>query len=1097
MEKENLLSELTGTFSEVDDKGEAVKLPKILLLTDDIIAQYSEDHVLTEYRDINFQIKTKRAPYKNGVYDQDIFGSLFSDRCNCGSVRTPGLRCPRCGSMVLDEVQSFKRFARIECPVFYSTRYKFKKLLIFLTENFKIVRDIQSPYLDNPEDNRNEKLNKVYDICQWEYNKEDGSLKLTDNITDFTKCSFEGLLNILAEHYPEKLKEARAYINQYILVPPMVVRAPIITFTDGKPELRNNRLSTIYMNIIYCIHQYYATVFPTMKTESGKAIFRGSLRRLIASSVESLSQLFNTSKENLARTMQGTRIPNSGRAEIVPDPNLTADEVIIPRHLMYEMCREEFIKFISTKKQVSLMEAELLYKSQAELKEIQDLFNEYINGDGTPGSEKLVMINRQPSLHDLGMFCCKVKLTEDYTMKIPMVLCEPLNGDFDGDQVAMYAIPKEMNSTMEEALSAKHRFYYRKNHVPIYRPLGDMMHGLTLATKIDPQSKPEIFDSLDDLKKYKRETKGFKYQTEVVLNGRKTTLGREILSDYFQLDINSYLLNLDKSYNHDFVDAKNMIGLYAQLGNKEDNLERIKDIQNFCLKISTLSGATSVKISDLYLGIDKDYLNEIKKFENDDSIDPKTKELKIREIYDEFEKVELNRIPEGLKRIIDESGRAKSTELRDMAVQRLNVSPDHKFHISDTTLAEGMSPEDYIWHAIENRATQDIKGGSVPQSGYLTRQFIYLASEYNFKDGDDKNNSGINIVESDAEGRTKLDGTIVKKSDSNEIIKVRSIVTSTLKRGIITKDMLSDIINYKSGSRVGMSLITSVTEQLTQKGLALKHGGSLYNLDIDESSNKDIKKDNGCFRAQENGTVELTDDFILFHGETKEYKYPKCDNYTPTYSANGQYKKGEVFGVCYREVTPAYKLDSVIKLCQAKSTTSRKKFSNNSKLVSECYAAKSGVIHYQLIDGEMTVSIDDDQYWYNSESVYKYPDGTKVNKYDRICSGTLDLNSLTYRITDYVDLYYFFRIQFKELMGNDLADELIEFIYVLLSNKTEDGVEIKSVTQNIYGSESFYKTLAFGYSSKSFGKIGYEGMDFISDPITSVMLSLITNNTIQ
>ena len=681
--------------------------PKIQLLTDEIISMYSEDNVLTDYRDINLKVLNKVDPYPNGPYDQDIFGSVFSDRCNCGNIRTPGVRCPRCGSMLLDEVSSFRRFARIESPVYYSSKYKLIKLIEFLKNNFSIKTDFKSPYFEGLPWNDG----KVLDICQWSYNKDEDYLLISDNITDFTKCSYEGLVSIIQINFPELLEEYRSYINQYILVIPMALRAPVVKVIDGERKLDNHQITTIYQNLIYDIFEYYSKEFPSMKTESGKSIFRGSLRKLISSSLDGLSQLMNSSKQNLARTMQSNRLPNSGRCTIVPDPTLTADEVTIPRHLMYETCRDEFIKYIADEKGISSKEAEVIYRTQSDLDEVQKMFDKYIEGDPKdPNSGKYVIINRAPSLFELSMFTCKVKLTNDYVMKIPQTLCKPLNADYDGDTMAFYCIPKEMNQVMTDALSARNRFLFKKNHAPLFTPTHEFMHGLIIATKVIIPSKRESFDSIEDVIKYKKEHKDFKYQTMIILNGKETTLGREILSEYFDKDVNAYLKDWKTTLN-----SKNVTFLYEQLRDKPDRLERIQKIQEFAAKLSTLSGATAPKLSELYIDIDKSYLDRIKAIESDTSMDQKAKELAVRDIYLEFQKVELQKVPEEVKMSITESSRAKLNQLRDMAVQQLNVGPDKKFSVAETTLTQGLSPIDYEWHAIENRATQDIKQLSVPR----------------------------------------------------------------------------------------------------------------------------------------------------------------------------------------------------------------------------------------------------------------------------------------------------------------------------------------------------------------------------------------------
>ena len=78
---------------------------------------------------------------------------------------------------------------------------------------------------------------------------------ISDNITDFTKCSYEGLVNIIKVNFPDLLEEFRSYINQYILVIPMALRAPVVKVIDGERKLDNHVITTIYQNLIYCIKE--------------------------------------------------------------------------------------------------------------------------------------------------------------------------------------------------------------------------------------------------------------------------------------------------------------------------------------------------------------------------------------------------------------------------------------------------------------------------------------------------------------------------------------------------------------------------------------------------------------------------------------------------------------------------------------------------------------------------------------------------------------------------------------------------------------------------------------------------------------------------
>ena len=75
------------------------------LLTDEGILDYTklegQDNVLTNYKDLNLSEGKKIFPVPGGVYDVDIFGSPYEDRCVCGKIRQVSSEpCPFCGARV-------------------------------------------------------------------------------------------------------------------------------------------------------------------------------------------------------------------------------------------------------------------------------------------------------------------------------------------------------------------------------------------------------------------------------------------------------------------------------------------------------------------------------------------------------------------------------------------------------------------------------------------------------------------------------------------------------------------------------------------------------------------------------------------------------------------------------------------------------------------------------------------------------------------------------------------------------------------------------------------------------------------------------------
>src|ERR1700736_226128 len=63
--------------------------------------------------------------------------------------------------------------------------------------------------------------------------------------------------------------------------------------------------------------------------------------------------------------------------------------------------------------------------------EVWDVLDEVIH-------EHPVLLNRAPTLHRLGIQAFMRVLVEGSAMQIPLVVCDPFNGDFAGDQMAVH-----------------------------------------------------------------------------------------------------------------------------------------------------------------------------------------------------------------------------------------------------------------------------------------------------------------------------------------------------------------------------------------------------------------------------------------------------------------------------------------------------------------------------------------------------------------------------------------------------------------------------------------------------------------------------------
>jgi len=411
------------------------------LLTDEDILDYSrsdgKDHVLFSHGDLNLKYD-RLQPIVGGVYDVEIFGSPMVDRCICGKIHqaSPDPQpCPHCGAKVYTKEAALRRFARIELPFYYlnELRYEiFKQKFDMIFKDCNITMNFSAGDLSKlGYSNRGAKKIgiKVFDSCQFNYNPKTKELEISEFIDDESKCSYEGLMKIIEEHFPEHLTEYRKLINHYYLVLPAAMRPFTLAYKDGKKMMGTHKLSTLYSSIIwFCCTEdkkaadglNYETVMEKLATPGERVRYTALLRAYINSIQKEATELLNTSKENLAREMYSVRTKNSARCPIVPDMNLKIDELGIPRSIGYEMLREDFIKYLMEKLNFTEKEAKKATKEEALNEETQKLFKEY-------AETRMVLVCRQPVLHEYSMFCMKIRLVDDYAIHFPPAICTPLN----------------------------------------------------------------------------------------------------------------------------------------------------------------------------------------------------------------------------------------------------------------------------------------------------------------------------------------------------------------------------------------------------------------------------------------------------------------------------------------------------------------------------------------------------------------------------------------------------------------------------------------------------------------------------------------------
>ena len=315
------------------------------LLTDEAIIDYTrsdgKDLIINNHRDLNLKYD-KVSPVPGGVYDVAIFGSPMEDRCICGKIRQPSAEpCPNCGARVFTREEGLRRFARIELPFYYLNELRFDIFKDLFDDIFSDVKKELDFYGDDLKvggysSRGSKKLGiKVFDTCQFEYDHKKKVLKISEFITDEEKCSYEGLLKIIENHFPERLVEFKKLINRYYIVLPAIMRPFTIGVRGGKKVMGSHKLSLWYSIVVRfcCVEDTvgndlnYAEVMSKLNSPGERVRYTAMLRAFLNAGKKEATELLNTSKENLARELYSVRTKSSARCPIVPSTDLAIDEL--------------------------------------------------------------------------------------------------------------------------------------------------------------------------------------------------------------------------------------------------------------------------------------------------------------------------------------------------------------------------------------------------------------------------------------------------------------------------------------------------------------------------------------------------------------------------------------------------------------------------------------------------------------------------------------------------------------------------------------------------------------------------------------------------
>ena len=628
-----------------------------------------------------------------------------------------------------------------------------------------------------------------------------------------------------------------------------------------------------------------------MLQEAVDALIDNSIRRgtaPVASQVQrrplkSLADMLKGKQGRFRQNLLGKRVDYSGRSVIVVGPDLKLGECGLPKKMALEL----FKPFVIRK----IIERELSHNIPGAGKliekappEIWAILEEAIAG-------KLVLLNRAPTLHRLGIQAFQPVLVEGDAIQIHPLVTPAFNADFDGDQMAVHLpLTEEAQYEAREIMHSTKNLLKPATGRPIVMPTLDMVLGCFWATSIKENMKGEnkIFSSVDDaILAYECGSLDLQAKIKVRIDSAKlnqeirnkdknqtiieTSVGRLLFNRILPGDIPFINGETKKDDLEDLVEK-----IIIRYGNEGAPIF-LDNIKKFGFEFATKSGI-SWGMNDLRFPENKKELIKIAEKEVAEIYKHFHKGLLTdRERYDrvlEVWKKTMDKVREGVPAALDKNGsisaimRSKAkgavSQINQMAgMKGLVVNPAGRIIELPvvSSYKEGLNVLEYFISTHGARKGTADTALRTAAAGYLTRRLVDVAQDIVVTGEDCKTKNGILVTLEDAKeinktlaqrllGRTLLrdlknkSGKLIAKTDTIldkklreeiekdgfETVVVRSPITCRSLRGICQKCYglnLGDNKEVPLGEAVGIVAAQAIGEPGTQLTMRTFHTGGV------------------------------------------------------------------------------------------------------------------------------------------------------------------------------------------------------------------------------------------------------------------------------
>ena len=523
---DHFLNYLKGAGVNTTKKGSKITLSP---LTDDELTKMTNNEV----KKVAFHRAKDMQPTREGFFDEAKFGGIAGDKWGYLKLKEPVINpvFETAAKKVLDMGGEFNKI--LDGKLHLDENGKINNLGVGITGGSAI-----------------ESLLKKVDVNADMERLIEQSKGATENKLDVINKRLR-YLNALNKF---ELRPEKAYMRKLLPVIPPKYR-PIYPMADG--NLVSSDVNYLYQQV-GLVNEMMQKPVMDLLPESEKQEIRQELRK----SVQGVSGLTDYNlkgrdREGFISTISG-KVKGSpkkgmflsklmskkqdfvGRGTIIPDPDLGVDEAAIPEDMAWKLFEPFVIRQLKQYGKTPLQAMDEIKKRTVLAKRALEFVM----------SDRKIMLNRAPSLHKFSMMAFSPKITSGKAIKIPPLVVDGFNADFDGDTMHVHVPISDEANEEAGAMVPSRNLFKPGTGALMLKPSHEAQTGIYYLSK-----KPAGLNTLNQIL-------GPKYAVKGVLDKAKTkdlmmSLAKELKPD----DFASMVFKLKKAGEKEVYDRGFSLGM--------------------------------------------------------------------------------------------------------------------------------------------------------------------------------------------------------------------------------------------------------------------------------------------------------------------------------------------------------------------------------------------------------------------------------------------------------------------------------------------------------------------------------------------------------